>query len=403
MASSLESRAFFESRCKTVGLSEENITRLIDAGVVSLANLAFFCSYQPGAPDDTPLVQAATRVLNQDPLPGGVLIALRRLHYEAHAMYIADLKLKVASTSEDVPKQVPAAERAARHEEQRARITGILLEGEFECSHGLLDQTTQQYERDELRYIQVAQCTSRDQELSGRKRDAALALDAEGQLQVKPSTVHVIADTSTELKLKNALTRRGLAYDQTGLLTFEVHMKWVEKLFSIMQRTVPPGFRSIGISQLLEADRELWRRMAEECRSGIVPQIGAARPMDGAMAALMNSSEVAYYLLPLPLPSGRSGSSLPSDTPLHSMPVANKLVKNGGKKGGGKSEKKYAPLPDGCVTKTKEGKKICFPFNTADGCRYAKPGQQCRRGFHLCAKKGCQGKHSATGCGASSN
>ena len=125
MATSLESRAFFEARCKSMGLTDDLVQKLVAAGVSCLANMVFFTTYQPGGQDDTALVQEASKAMALDPLPGGVLIAIRRLHYEAHAMYIADLKLKVSATEEDVPKKMPTAERAARHVEQKKRLRGL--------------------------------------------------------------------------------------------------------------------------------------------------------------------------------------------------------------------------------------------------------------------------------------
>ena len=76
-----------------MGLASNLREKLVAAGVVNLASLVFFANYQPGNPDDTPLIEATSKALALDPVPGPVLIAISCLHYEAHAMYVADLKL----------------------------------------------------------------------------------------------------------------------------------------------------------------------------------------------------------------------------------------------------------------------------------------------------------------------
>ena len=383
------------------------VTKLIDAGVTSLANMAFFTTYQPGAHDDAPLVQSITKALNLDPVPGNVLIAIRRLHYESHAMYVADLKLKVSATEEDLPKKMPTAERAARHAEQKVRLKGVIIEGEFECSHTLLDAVAQQFERDELKYVPVSSCTTREQELVGVRKESQLSLDSEGQLKIKPSTSLAVADNGTDLKLKNSLTRRGLAYDQAGLLDFLVHAKWVEKLFATQARSSPPGYRPISINQMLEADRALWKKMADHCRSGIVPTPGGPRPLDEALEKFMDCSEVVYFLLPLPGSSSQAESSS-SFGPARDRRHDNRSGPKGGKggsKGKSKSSSKGPGLnlealgwPPGVTPKLKDGRHLCFNFNGRSGCKFAKPGGRCRAGFHYCARNGCEGKHSATSC-----
>ena len=63
-------------------------------------------------------------------------------------------------------------------------------------------------------------------------------------------------------------------------------------------------------------------------------------------------------------------------------------------KGKGKGSKTPRPkeLFDMDIT-TKDGEPICFGFNL-DGCDKATPGERCHKGFHVCARKGCQKAHS---------
>ena len=57
MAAGLESTAVFEARALQIGMTVNQLKPLIDAGITSMGDLAFCCSYQPGSgPDETPLV-----------------------------------------------------------------------------------------------------------------------------------------------------------------------------------------------------------------------------------------------------------------------------------------------------------------------------------------------------------
>ena len=398
-----------------MGLSDADIQHLETAGVSSLAGMAFFCAYQPGTSDDSILVTATAKALTQDPVPAATMVAVRRLHYESHAMYVADLRSKVVSTEDEAPKRMPNAERAQRYGEQKTRLGGLILEGELECSNSLLDAVMQQYDRDELKYIQLHSCTSREQEMSGSRRDQKLALDSEGMIKVKPAGIDAKADLSTDMKVKSAMTRRGLAYDQASLISFEVHAKWVERLFSAMSRSVPDGYSKIGLHQVLEADKELWQRIGDECRSTIVPMPGRNRLLDDAIQKWMFQPEVMYYLMPLPASKSSSSKTLQGQHEHEESDRPFKKIKKGGKYGGGKGGKTTkggkngggkngsTQMPAGCVNKTKEGRNLCFAFNSPAGCTYAKPGSTCKRGVHLCARPSCGGKRSAVGCGGSTN
>ena len=100
-----------------MGLTEDEIEKLITAGVSSLASVTFFTTDQSGTPDDTPLITSLKTALA---VPQAVLIQVRRLLFEAHVVFLADLKLWVTATDDDVPKRILALECAARHLDQKA-------------------------------------------------------------------------------------------------------------------------------------------------------------------------------------------------------------------------------------------------------------------------------------------
>ena len=47
---------------------------------------------------------------------------------------------------------------------------------------------------------------------------------------------------------------------------------------------------------------------------------------------------------------------------------------------------------DGCVGAGSKGRRRCFAYNL-DGRDQAKPGEECAKGWHLCAKRNCDEPH----------
>ena len=134
----------------------------------------------------------------------------------------------------------------------------------------------------------LEKCTRRNQELLNIKVDATLKAS------------QLVVDMGSDLKVKMALTRRGLAYDQASLIGFDTHEAWVNTMFRALYRTPPMSFVQPDLQQLLRADCELFVLMAERTRGGLVPTVGGIRPLDTAMTALIDSPDLKYLLNPLP-------------------------------------------------------------------------------------------------------
>ena len=83
-----------------------------------------------------------------------------------------------------------------------------------------------------------------------------------------------------------------------------------------------------------------------------------------------------------------------------------KAWKGKGKGGKGKGKgAKGPPLPDELRQSQKkhqgvtgDGRRICYAYNLAKGCKDAEEGKECSKGWHVCSVRGCKGKHSATEC-----
>lgn len=132
------------------------------------------------------------------------------------------------------------------------------------------------------------------------KADKRIIVLEEQQLQAKNRAPKATADLSTGLKVANAFVRRGLACEQAGLLTYETHEKIRHAFMSHMSRTAPPWFRAPDIAAVLRADRELWMKAFELCRSNLRVDADGKHPLDTALLQLYNSAEVVFNLLPTP-------------------------------------------------------------------------------------------------------
>ena len=338
------------------------------------------------------------------------LALARRLWYESHAVVVQDMRGRVTCTDTDGPKKMPPAERAARLVAQQNKLAGIVIAGDLEPSFALLDKVVQMYEQDQLSYVGPDECSSRAQEIVGIKRDPSLKLERDQQGNLKAKELHSEdkADVASDYKLRQAFTRRALAFDQANLMDFALSESWSAHLFKLIHKDVPAGYQKVTITQILKADRELFIKMADECRATIVPQVGGQRPLDTAIVKLMTHPDVAYVTLPLPghQGSGKQKQRSAGTGETGSSPYQPQGNKGKGKKGGGKGKGKKgwnsirSSAPDGCVARLEDGRNICFGFNSARGCAVhgVEVGSRCRLGFHICGKAGCHGNHSMVNC-----
>ena len=77
-----DSKPVFQSRAAEIGLSNDDVKKLEEAGIVSMALFAFSCNYAPGGSDDKPFMEMIGRVLGDEPSMQQIA-CLRRLFAEA--------------------------------------------------------------------------------------------------------------------------------------------------------------------------------------------------------------------------------------------------------------------------------------------------------------------------------
>lgn len=409
MATGLESEAVFSARCGQLGFTEAQRDAIAAAGFGTLGSFAFSSSFQPGQPDEAPLLRTFNTIF--PPGPDQALVGrLRRLYYEAHTLALSDMRNRIERTEDDKPRKLQVPERAARTLQQRNRLRGLNLKGELEPSYSLIDRVVDQVENSELRYIAIEDLTSREMEMRGEKKDPRMAKlfreNKQGLLQREQESAPIVADASTDLQLRNCLSRRGVAYDQAGLITWEVHERWISILYARMAEPPPPGRNWVGTWQILQADIKIWIRMAEDCLEGITAPPGGPRPLDVAMTKFMDHADITNLLQPLPSggkgnaakgPYARPQTSRKGDRNTQDEGKGKGDRKGGKGRGKGRGGKKGQPFIK-CLAVTSDGRHICFGFNSANGCFENVVDGKCRRGWHICGRAPCHGQHSMQQC-----
>eukprot|EP00973_Karenia_brevis_P007064 958021-Karenia_brevis.AAC.1 len=94
-----------------------------------MGTFAFSANYVPGGADEKPFIdEVVTPILGEETHP--LKAALRRLFFDAYAMVAADAQRRASGLEdESKPKKLPGAERQARLEEVRSKLSGLNIVG----------------------------------------------------------------------------------------------------------------------------------------------------------------------------------------------------------------------------------------------------------------------------------
>lgn len=398
MAAIVESNAVFRNRAKAMGISEDVIAAAVGFGWGTLATFAFSAAYTPGMGSDEVFVRDVIVPLlgnAQDPRRSQTA-ALRRLFFEAYSLVTAELRSRVEKGPEsETPRKLPNPERIVRRARIVGQLNGLELEGPLEPSHSLVDLVVSMVEDSVVRYISWSDCNTREQELANSKKDKNWRPGTDGVIREQIVDAKVIADLSSDLRLMQALQRRGIALDVGGAMTYKVHDTWVRLMIREHQRVPPHGFSALSYEQLERADREVFRRMAEDCRDGIQVTAMGVFPMDAALPGILLEATVRMLLQPLALAGTalRQVHKLPPAPPPQVLALAVAADTDSAghppktpKKKVKKDRVKVPAYLKGS-TKDADGQPICFAFNTkGTGCS----DSACTR-KHVCMS--CFGQH----------
>lgn len=140
----VDSVAAFEVRCSEIDDSGQTFTLLNREGLNTFSSLAFAIGTPNQPPTDAAVDQFAQRLYT---LPSmGQVGKLRRLLFESQTYVLAQLKLAVTGEPATSPRKLPLPEKQARVADLKTRLNGVVLEGEKEPSHSLIDLRQNIYE-----------------------------------------------------------------------------------------------------------------------------------------------------------------------------------------------------------------------------------------------------------------
>lgn len=421
----IDSRADFSARAKEIGVSDAELRNLEALGVDSFGKLAFASNFIPGQSDETSLLRLAKDITGVDPVPVDRLPLIRRLVFESYTLAAADLRMRLDRKDDDQPRKLAQAERSARYAEQAKRLKGLSMTGELEPSNSLIDLVYNMAEEGNLKYVKWEECTKRDQELMGVKTDPVWKADSSGVIRESKVQEALKAEFDSDLKLRYALQRRSLAFDQSRLIDYEAFEAWTQVLMEAYTAPAMEGYQKVSIEQVHKADLELFKYMMRETRSGI-KVVGGVQPLAQALKDAIRAPEVRLYLQPLQGGIKRKPEAALEEPKKNKQPATSEneklkrhienlqnQVKNlqsrsssskGSQqtrtpqqpKGRGKTKTRLIRMPArliGLNPVTANGEPKCFDFNL-DGCTLCKPGEKCVKGWHLCMQFNCDQPHS---------
>ena len=165
----------------------------------------------------------------------------------------AELQSSVERVEDAPVKKLAQAERADRLKKQQAKLAGLRIVGKLEPSDRLIDRIANLYEENRISYIELTKCTSKEQEVlnSSIKDDKRVSIDSAGTVKVRDKDSKLEADISTDLMVRMALMRRGLALDQCNVLEYSLRDQWVEKVFDVRTETPTDGYSHISLQQVI--------------------------------------------------------------------------------------------------------------------------------------------------------
>ena len=187
-------------------------------------------------------------------------------------------------TGEARARRLSTQERSSRLQALQTKLGSFRISGQYEPSHQLVEAFNSMLPDQSIRHVPLNRCSCREQEVSNLKRDEHL-------LRLENSALR-----SSELRVAQALSRRGLAMDMAGLGTFEVHEAYARSLLEYLRRPPPPKFDPPGIDAVyavLRADREMWVRVADEVGSDFTGP-GKATAVDDAIKKWQHSMWLTF-------------------------------------------------------------------------------------------------------------
>ena len=289
---------------------------------------------------------------------------MRRLLHESYSMTAAELKQSVERQEDQSIKRLAQPECADRLAKQQARLSAIQIRGNIEPSDPLVDLAVSMREENPISYIEPSAATSKEQEVLSKPKEDKHVSFVDGLLRIKNTANKIEAELGSDLLLRYALTRRGLALDQVNLVRFSLHDAWVERLMEVRHTAAPAGYSVVTHQRILNADRKLFVKVAEATRGGVQLQ-APGPPIDDIWGDMCNHPDVAHLLQPLPGPSTSKPDPIYRPHPY----AGGGKGKTKGGKGKGLNSLEQA-LRDHGTAVTSQGHALCFGYSLKN-CKLA--------------------------------
>ncbi|CAE7783344.1 unnamed protein product [Symbiodinium sp. KB8] len=248
------------------------------------------------------------------------------------------------------------------------------MDGELDPAYQLIDACNHQLENSVIYWLASSKCPKREVEVIAGFKEKPSTLQVENNtVKIGHPGSTVECDTSDSLRCQWAWMRRGLAYDQCRMISYNVHQKWIQRLLDCLSQVPPPGFSGVTLSQCIRADKEIFLMMSQEGLLSFKPGASGKPPLDSVMTRLSYDVRVTQFLLPMQKGQVAKASNLPKDPtkddkqmPPPKVPrLATEKAKAKAKARGG-PKNKPASLSQ-FDTRTKFG-NACWGFNLEDGC-----------------------------------
>ena len=213
--------------------------------------------------------------------------------------------------------------------------------------------------------MELSTCTSREQEMLAEKNQPSITFDASGNIKVTKKQELAQCSLTGDLRLRNAMQRRALAYEIAGIASYVVLERWSNMLFERLQQDPPHGYRYVTHEQVVRADKAMWLRVAEETLAQVQGD-GMRKPVEEAIEKWSIHPEIQYHMMPMPSGSSSSATAKPQqNTPPSTVKPVVKDNDNKFPKGKGKGKQKgKIQILDDCEIKFGENNKpICMKYN----------------------------------------
>jgi hypothetical protein len=309
---------------------------------------------------------------------------LKRLVFEGHTLVLGQLRELVTDPNAAQTRKLPAVEREHRMQQLRQRLVGVVLERQLEPSHELLEAMMQQKESNQLNFVQLERCTSREWEITMGKNKKQITLDAE-KLVIREKADTPDQFYSSELQAFEALRRRGVALAFADMMSWEAHERYLQQLTSHLRTEPPPNFMRPSLPQVLKADRQVFLYLI---RTGVdlKRQVNNTLELDEKIFVALQAYEVGFHLLPLLKSGQKADAPSAAAPPSHSNYQGGKGAqwpsnrsqpckgKGGGAHGKGKGKSGKSVLPKFLLGRDNtnmctHGRRLCF------NCQLGKCGE----------------------------